>query len=33
LVDKYPELVEEGFLGTDNDGRLYLKSGYQDVID
>lgn len=31
LIDKYPEL--EGFLGTDNDGRLYLKSGYQDVID
>lgn len=31
LVDKYPEL--EGFLGTDNDGRLYLKSGYEDVID
>ena len=31
LIDKYPEL--EGFLGTDNDGRLYLKSGYEKVID
>ena len=31
LIDKYPELKD--FLGTDNDGRLYLKSGYQDVID